>query len=83
MFYYRSGTRSALERLSKFFPVPVDAIVESFEAGISPERHCAETILGLRSLGVDNIYLCNLGAQRATTYYDRIMNEVDRLEAER
>lgn len=76
VFYYRNGKRSSLERLSRFFPVPVDAVAEAFEAGVTPEAHCARSIVSLRELGVRNVYICNLGARHAGTLYDRILREV-------
>lgn len=81
VFYYRNGRREVLERLSRFFPVPVDSVAEAFESGVSAERHCAETIRALRALGVTNLYLCNLGARHAAAHYDRIMDEVAALES--
>ena len=80
VFYYRNGRRSVLERLSRFFPVPVDAVTAAFEAGVTPERHCAETIIALRRLGAAHVYLCNLPPRRATIQFDRIMAEVDALD---
>lgn len=80
VFYYRNGRRSVLERLSRFFPVPVDAVAAAFEAGITPERHCAETIIALRCLGAAHVYLCNLPPRRATLQFDRIMAEVAALD---
>ncbi len=76
VFYYRSGNRETLNRLSTFFPVPVEAVGAAFDAGVTPERHCAQTIVALQKLGVDNFYLCNLGARHAATLFDRIMAEV-------
>lgn len=81
VFYYRNGRRTVLERLSRFFPVPVEAVASAFEAGVTPERHCAETIVALRRQGAAHVYLCNLAPQRAATQFDRIMAEVAALEA--
>ena len=80
VFYYRNGRRRVLERLSRFFPVPVDAVATAFEAGVTPERHCAETIVALRRLGVAHVYLCNLAPHHAATQFDRIMAQVATLE---
>ena len=82
VFYYRNGRREVLERLSRFFPVPVEAVAAAFEAGVSPERHCAQTIAGLRRQGATHVYLCNLAPRRAATQFDRIMAEVAALEAQ-
>ncbi|MCY3699261.1 MAG: hypothetical protein OXH46_06455 [Gemmatimonadetes bacterium] len=81
VFYYRNGRRTVLERLSRFFPVPVEAVASAFAAGVTPERHCAETIVALRRLGARHAYLCNLAPHRAATQFDRIMAEVAALEA--
>ena len=80
VFYYRNGRRRVLERLSRFFPVPVDAVATAFEAGVTPERHCAETIVALRRLGMAHVYLCNLAPHHAATQFDRIMAQVATLE---
>ncbi|WP_419166237.1 hypothetical protein [Candidatus Palauibacter sp.] len=82
VFYYRNGRRSVLERLSRFFPVPLEAVAAAFEAGVTPERHCAETIVALRRLGAAHVYLCNLAPHHAATQFDRIMAEVAALEAD-
>lgn len=82
VFYYRNGRRTVLERLSRFFPVPVEAVASAFEAGVTPERHCAETIVALRRLGAAHAYLCNLAPHTAATRFDRIMAEVAAIETE-
>jgi hypothetical protein len=82
VFYYRNGRRTVLERLSRFFPVPVEAVASAFEAGVTPERHCAETIVALRRLGAAHAYLCNLAPHTAATRFDRIMSEVAAIETE-
>ncbi len=80
VFFYRNGRRPLLEYLRRFFAVPVDDVAAAFESGVRPESHCAQTIAGLRKLGIDNTYVCNLGSRYAARYYDRIMNEVASLE---
>ena len=80
VFFYRNGRRDTLERLSAFFPVPVEGVAAEFERGISPEEHCARSVLALRRLGVENVYLCNLGARRAALRYGRILEAVARGE---
>jgi hypothetical protein len=64
VFYYRSGTPETLRRLARFFPVPVEELLTEFEAGVPPDEVCARTIRGLRSRGVEKVYLCNLGDRR-------------------
>jgi hypothetical protein len=60
VFYYRSANRRTLETLSRFLPVPVDALIAEFEAGASPAEICARTITGMRALGVRHFYISNL-----------------------
>ena len=79
VFYYRSGRREALGRLSEFFPVPVDGAAAEFEAGATPAEHCARSIVALRGLGVKNVYVCNLGARDGGRRFEQVMREVDRL----
>ena len=64
-FYYRSARRKTLNTLAKFMPVPVDGLVADFAAGLSADQICARTIQSLRDLGVDKVYVSNLGHDRA------------------
>jgi 5,10-methylenetetrahydrofolate reductase len=77
VFYYRSGRRESLERLSAHFDVPVEAIAREFEAGATPEEVCARSIIALREAGAANVYLCNLGARKASRRLDAIRRAVD------
>jgi len=81
VFFYRNGRREALERLSSFFPVPVEEVAREFEDGVTPEEHCARSIFALRRLGISNTYICNLGANAAGVRYERILAEVAALVA--
>lgn len=72
VFYYRSGRRKTLERLARFFPVPVDAVVAEFEAGLSAAEICAKTIRALQSLGITKFYVSNLHDDRAAGELTRI-----------
>lgn len=65
VFFYRSATRATLDRLNDFIPVPVEALVEEFEAGASPEAVCARTIEALARRGVAKTYVSNLSPRRA------------------
>jgi len=76
VFFYRNGRRESLERLSSFFPVPVEAVAREFEAGLTPEEHCARSIVALRRLGIRNTYICNLGANAAGGRYAKIVAAV-------
>jgi len=77
VFYYRSGRRASLERLSAHFHVPVEPLAREFEAGATPEQVCARTIVALREAGVRNVYVCNLGARQAGRRLDAILRAVD------
>ena len=65
VFFYRSGNPKTLRRLARFFPVPVDDVLRDFEGGASPEDVCARTILALREIGVQKVYVSNLHPDRA------------------
>lgn len=78
VFFYRNGRRATLERLAAFFPVPVDGVAAEFERGVTAEEHCARSVLALRKLGAENVYLCNLGARRAALRHGRILEAVER-----
>ncbi|MFV1986857.1 MAG: hypothetical protein ACC682_06230 [Gemmatimonadota bacterium] len=81
VFFYRNGLRETLRRLSSFFPVPVEAVAREFDEGVTPEEHCARSILALRNVGVSNTYVCNLGARSAGKRFEKIMAEVERLRS--
>ncbi len=72
VFFYRSGRRKTLERLAKFFPVPVDAVAKAFKSGQSAAEVCAETIRTLRDRGVTKFYLSNLHPERAIEQLESI-----------
>ena len=76
VFLYRSANLKTLERLRQFFPVPVEGVVKDFEAGMTPEEICASTIVALRNLGVDKVYLSNLGYRRPEERYRRVLEAV-------
>jgi hypothetical protein len=73
VFLYRSANPRTLAQLSDFFPVPADGVTRDFEAGLSSEEICARTICTLREIGVDKVYLSNLGFDRPDARYRRIL----------
>ena len=73
VFMYRSANPRTLEQLGRFFPVPAEGITRDFEAGLSPEEACARTVRGLREIGVEKVYVSNLGFQRPDTRYRRLL----------
>ena len=77
VFFYRSANRKTLERLSQFFPIPVEAILADFDSGLSPEALCAKTIVALRSVGAEKVYLSNLHPERAPAQLKAILALVD------
>lgn len=60
VFYYRSANPKTLSILSRFLPVPAEALTREFESGASADEVCARTIRALRNLGVDRVYVSNL-----------------------
>lgn len=72
VFYYRSANPKTLTRLAEFLPVPAEGLTRDFAAGRTPEDICAETVRRLRTLGIERIYLSNLGVRGAAERYERI-----------
>ena len=72
VFYYRSASQKTLAQLAKFMPVPVEGLTREFARGDSPDEVCARTIRALREVGVDKVYLSNLGTREA----DRRLKQV-------
>lgn len=77
VFFYRSANPKTLERMSRFFPVPAEDIVREFEAGDTAEEICARTIGALRQLGVDKVYVSNLGLGSAQGRYRRVLEALE------
>lgn len=73
VFFYRSGNPATLEKLSRFFPVPVDGVRRDFAAGLSAEEICVRTIRTLRELGVTKVYVSNLGFTQPEKRYGRLL----------
>jgi len=73
VFLYRSSNPRTLETLGQFFSVPAEGITRDFESGMSAEEICAKTIRTLRDLGVEKIYLSNLGFQNPEKRYRKVL----------
>jgi hypothetical protein len=73
VFLYRSANPRTLQQLGSYFPVPAEGITRDFEEGLSPEEICARSIRALRGVGVDKVYVSNLGFDRPDARYRRIM----------
>jgi 5,10-methylenetetrahydrofolate reductase len=77
VFFYRSANPATLERLGHYFPVPARGIAQDFASGASPEEICARTIRELRDVGVDKVYVSNLGFTGAYERYRSIMDALE------
>ncbi len=73
VFLYRSANPRTLQLLGNFFPVPAEGIARDFEEGLSPEEICARSIRELREVGVDKVYVSNLGFDRPDVRYRKIL----------
>jgi hypothetical protein len=73
VFMYRSANPRTLQQLGSYFPVPAEGVTRDFEEGLSPEEICARTIRALREVGVDKVYVSNLGFDRPDARYRRIL----------
>jgi hypothetical protein len=74
VFYYRSARRRTLEMLSEFIPVPVQPLLDEFEAGASAEEICARTIRTLRAAGARHFYVSNLPLRGTERVLHRILD---------
>ena len=77
VFYYRSANPKTLKRLNDFFPVPAEGITRDFDSGMSPDEVCLQTIRVLREVGVDKVYVSNLGVDRVDASYRKIMSALE------
>lgn len=74
VFLYRSANPKTLARLAEFLPVPAEGIARDFAAGRSAEEICAQTIRDLRNVGVERVYVSNLGVKAASERYRRLLD---------
>jgi 5,10-methylenetetrahydrofolate reductase len=73
VFFYRSGNPKTLAKLGRFFSVPAASLTREFAAGLSPEEICVKTIRALRDVGVDKVYVSNLGFREPEKRYRSLM----------
>jgi len=73
VFYYRSAKTATLKTLSRFLPVPVDALQEEFAAGATPEAVCARSIRELSASGARHFYVSNLPIGKAAATLQHIL----------
>jgi hypothetical protein len=76
VFLYRSANPKTLARLAEFLPVPAEGVARDFASGRSGEEICAETIRRLRDVGVERVYVSNLGVKGALDRYHRLLEAV-------
>jgi hypothetical protein len=76
VFYYRSAHAGTIARLGEFFPVPAEGVMSDFAEGLSPEEICSRTILRLREVGVEKMYVSNLPARGAAEKLREIREHV-------
>lgn len=76
VFFYRSANPNTLDRLDRFFPVPAEGLDREFAEGRSPAEICARTIRTLRDLGVDKVYVSNLGVSKAEARLQDVLDLV-------
>lgn len=76
VFLYRSANPRTLAALGRYFPVPAAELTREFEAGATPEEICGRTIRALRDVGVDKVYVSNLGFRRPEVRYARVLAAV-------
>jgi hypothetical protein len=76
VFLYRSASPATLTKLADFFPVPAAELTREFASGMSPEEICARSVRMLREVGVEKVYLSNLGVQQVEARYRKIIELV-------
>jgi len=76
VFYYWGANPKTLEKLSEFFPVPVEQLKREFAEGGTPEAILSRTIEGLKSLGIEKVYVSNLGRRQVKLRLDKVTNEM-------
>jgi hypothetical protein len=76
VFFYRSAHPRTLARLGEYFPVPAEQLQAEFDEGLSAEEICARSLLRLREIGVEKIYVSNLPARGAAEKLREIRERV-------
>jgi hypothetical protein len=75
VFYYRSANAKTLEMLSRFLPVPVEALTKEFAEGATPVDVCARTIRFLIDAGARHFYVSNLPARKTAATLNTILEK--------
>jgi len=76
VFYYRSANPKTLSVLSRFLPVPVDALTAEFAAGATPIDICARTLRAMIDVGARHFYISNLPLSRTSATLNAILDRV-------
>ena len=79
VFFYRSRNVATLRSLSRFLPVPVEALSAEFAAGASSIEICARTLRAMMDLGIRNFYVSNLPLASASATLNAILERVGAL----
>jgi 5,10-methylenetetrahydrofolate reductase len=77
VFFYRSANPATLAALSRFLPVPAEALTREFEAGATPVEVAARTIRAMMRVGVRHFYVSNLPLGRAQSTLTAILDAVN------
>jgi hypothetical protein len=76
VFYYRSANPKTLATLSRFLPVPVDALAREFDAGATPLDICARTMRAMMDVGARHFYISNLPLLGAASTLNAILDKL-------
>jgi hypothetical protein len=76
VFFYRSANPKTLNVLSRFLPVPVDALAAEFAAGATPIEICARTLRAMIDIGARHFYISNLPLSRTSATLNAILDRV-------
>ncbi len=77
VFFYRNANPATLRRLGRFLPIPAERIAREFASGASAAEICARSVRALRSAGVRNVYLANLGFRGVDRRYRAVMRALE------
>lgn len=77
VFYYRSANPKTLAALERFFRVPARQIASEFAESRSPAEICARTVRALREIGVNKVYVSNLGYHRPERRYHSLLEAIE------
>lgn len=80
VFLFRSANPRTLDRLNRYFPVPVEELTREFESGRSAVEICARSIRAALDAGAAGVYLSNLGLRSAARRLRAVLARLDELE---